>query len=594
MVPEIDLAWRRGIRPEPPIPVSDWADRNRILPPTSAEPGRWRTDRTPYLRAVMDALSTSSPYERVVLMKGAQTGGSEAGLNWLGYIIQNAPGIAMLVMPSLDMVRRNTTVRIDPLIEATPALRDLVSAPRSRDAGNSLFRKSFPGGQLVMTGANSAVGLRSTPVRYLFLDEVDGYPGDADGEGDPVDLAIQRTTTFRGRRKIYMVSTPTLKGHSRIEAAFLDSDRRYFHVPCQHCGDMAPIMWARIRWPEGQRDAAYLICEACGGVHHEHEKPRLMSAGEWRPTALGDGLTAGFHLSSLYSPWETWAEIAQEHARVAKDPARLQVWVNTKLGESWEDQAGDTVPADPLMARREDWGSDLAPGVAVLTAGVDVQGDRLEVQIVGWGRDEEAWVIDYRVLWGDPSGPRLWSDLDGVLNGAYGDLPVRAIAVDTGGHHTKMAYEFCRTRLARRIWAIKGRGGPGIPVWPRRPTRSNKAKIPLFIVGVDAVKDAVYARLKLTEPGPGAIHFPRRLDADYFRQLTAERVVTRFEKGRPIRSWQPKRDGERNEALDTFVYAHAALNGLISMGMRLNAEAEGLRAPRAMPVAKPIRSSWMA
>ncbi len=260
MVPEIDLAWRRGIRPEPPIPVSYWADRHRILPPTSAEPGRWRTDRTPYLRAVMDALSTSSPYERVVLMKGAQTGGSEAGLNWLGYIIQNAPGIAMLVMPSLDMVRRNTTVRIDPLIEATPALRDLVSAPRSPDAGNSLFRKSFPGGQLVMTGANSAVGLRSTPVRYLFLDEVDGYPGDADGEGDPVDLAIQRTTTFRGRRKIYMVSTPTLKGHSRIEAAYLDSDQRYFHVPCQQCGDMAPITWARIRWPEGQRDAAYLIC----------------------------------------------------------------------------------------------------------------------------------------------------------------------------------------------------------------------------------------------------------------------------------------------------------------------------------------------
>nr|WP_268876261.1 terminase gpA endonuclease subunit [Cereibacter ovatus] len=231
-----------------------------------------------------------------------------------------------------------------------------------------------------------------------------------------------------------------------------------------------------------------------------------------------------------------------------------------------------------------------------LTAGVDVQGDRIEVQIVGWGRDEEAWVIDYRVLWGDPSGPRLWSDLDVVLNGTWGDLPVRAVAVDTGGHHTKMAYEFCRTRLARRVWAIKGRGGPGIPVWPRRPTRSNKAKIPLFIVGVDAVKDAVYARLKLTEPGPGAIHFPRRLDADYFRQLTAERVVTRFERGRPIRSWQPKRDGERNEALDTFVYAHAALHGLISMGMRLNTEAAGPVSPpvtHGAPPTRAIRSAWM-
>jgi phage terminase large subunit GpA-like protein len=249
--------------------------------------------------------------------------------------------------------------------------------------------------------------------------------------------------------------------------------------------------------------------------------------------------------------------------------------------------------------------------VALLTAGVDVQGDRIEVQVVGWGRDEESWVVDYRILWGDPSGPRLWADLDTFLRTAYvhakavPDLAIRAVAVDTGGHHTKAAYEFCRTRLARRIWAIKGRGGPGVPVWPRRPTRTNKGKIPLFLVGVDAVKDAIYARLKLAEPGPGAVHFPRRLDADYFRQLTAERVVTRFEKGRPIRSWQPKRDGERNEALDTFVYATAALHGLITMGLRLNEEAEAMTvSPRrknesevyttiAQPVLQPVRSRWM-
>lgn len=232
------------------------------------------------------------------------------------------------------------------------------------------------------------------------------------------------------------------------------------------------------------------------------------------------------------------------------------------------------------MARREDCGEALPATVAVLTAGVGVQGDRIEVQILRWGCDEEAWVIDCRVLWGAPSGPRLWYDLDMVLQAPFLhpaglDLPVRAAAIDTSGHHTKMAYEFCRTRLARRIWAIKGRGGPGIPVWPCRPTRTNKGKIPLFIVGVDAVKDAVYARLRPTEPGPGAIHFPHRLDADHFRQLTAERVVTRFERGRPIRSWQPKRDGERNEALDIFVYAHAALHGLINMGLRLNEEVEG-------------------
>jgi len=605
---QVDWAWRKAIRPEPQIPVAEWADKNRMLPDTAAEPGRWRTSRTPYLREIMDALSTGNAFERVVMMKGAQTGGTEAGLNWLGYIIHNAPGLVMLVQPSLDMVRRNTVTRIDPLIGSSPVLRDLVATPRSRDAGNSLFRKSFPGGQLVMTGANSAIGLRSTPVRYLFLDEVDGYPGDADGEGDPVALAIQRTATFKGRRKVLMVSTPTLKGYSRIEAAFEESDQRYYHVPCLHCGDMAPITWARIRWPKDHREKAHLVCEECGGIHEEHDKATLMERGEWQATAKGDGLTAGFHLSALYSPWETWAEIAVEHGKVRKDPPRLQVWVNTKLGESWEDQAGDTVPADPLMARREDWGSDLPDAVAVLTAGVDVQGDRLELQVIGWGKDEESWVVDYRIIWGDPSGPRVWADLDMALQATYvhakvvPDLPIRAVCIDTGGHHTKASYEFCRTRLARRVWAIKGRGGMGVPVWPRRPTRSNKGKIPLFIVGVDAVKDALFARLKLVEPGPGFVHFDRDRDAEYFRQMTSERVVTRFLKGRPIRSWQPRREGERNEVLDTFVYAMAGLQGLISMGLRLNDEAEVMAAARsrgngASPPAKPtppvIRSVWM-
>jgi len=258
------------------------------------------------------------------------------------------------------------------------------------------------------------------------------------------------------------------------------------------------------------------------------------------------------------------------------------------------------------MDRRESWGADLPSGVAVLTAGVDIQGDRIELQVIGWGRDEEAWVIDYRVIWGDPAGPRVWADLDLALHATHAQgrgrdhVPIRAVGIDTGGHHTKAVYEFCRTRLARRIWAIKGRGGPGIPVWPRRPTRTNKGKIPLFIVGVDGVKDAVYARLKLTEPGPGFVHFPRSLDADYFRQLTAERIVTRFEKGRPIRSWQPKRDGERNEALDTFVYAQAALHGLISMGLRLNEKCHGtIAGPRIKGNAsddlqKVIPSPWLA
>jgi len=593
------LAWVRSliveaIRPERPIPVSEWADRHRILPPTAAEPGRWRTSRVPYLRDVMDCLSASAEFERVVLMKGIQIGATEAGLNWIGYIIDHAPGVVMLVMPSIEAVRRNSGVRIDPLIESCPVLRDKVVEPRSKEPGNSIFRKKFPSGELVMTGANSAVGLRSTPTRYLFLDEVDGYPGDADGEGDPVALAIGRAMTFKGLRKVFMASTPTLKGHSRIEAAYLESDQRRYYVPCRQCGAWSPIDWADIRWPEGERNLAHWACPACNCAHQEHEKPGLLAAGQWRPTAKGDGRTAGFHLSALYSPWLSWAEAAIEHGQVYRDPPRLQVWTNTVLGESWEDQAGEAVEPDPLMARREHWGLLLPAGVAVLTAGVDLQGDRIELQVVGWGRDEEAWIVDYRIIWGDPSGPKVWADLDSALYATYAhsravpDLSIRAVAVDTGGHHTKAAYEFCRTRLARRIWAIKGRGGPAIPVWPRRPSRSNKGKIPLFIVGVDAVKDALFARLKLSEPGPGTIHFGSDRDADYFRQLTAEKVVTRYERGRPIRMWQPKREGERNEALDTMVYATAALHGLITMGLRLNHEAAAVA---ALPEKSPDQKS---
>ena len=285
----------------------------------------------------------------------------------------------MLVMPSLDMVRRNTTVRIDPLIEATPALRDLVSAPRSRDAGNSLFRKSFPGGQLVMTGANSAVGLRSTPVRYLFRTRWTAIPAMPMARAIPSIWRSSAPPPSGAAQDLHGVHAHP-EGPFRIEAAFLDSDQRYFHVPCQHCGDMALITWARIRWPEGQRDAAYLVCDACGGVHHEHDKPRLLAAGEWRPTAPGDGRTAGFHLSSLYSRGRHGPRSRRKHARVAKrsrPPAGLG---QHQAGRVLGGPGGRHRPRRSADGRREDWGSDLAPAWPVLTAGVDVQGDRIEVQ----------------------------------------------------------------------------------------------------------------------------------------------------------------------------------------------------------------------
>ncbi|MBF0115658.1 MAG: phage terminase large subunit family protein [Magnetococcales bacterium] len=575
-----DQAYFQGLRPDPLLLVSQWADRHRVLASVaSSEPGFWRTTRTPYLREVMDCLSPSSPVERVVFMSGSQLGKTESGLNWLGYIIHQSPGPILMVQPTVEMAKTYSKQRLDPLIEASPVLRDLVREPRSRDSGNSIFLKEFYGGILRITGANSAAGLSSMPVRFLFLDEVDRYPGDVDGEGDPVALAIQRTVTF-ANRKVLIVSTPTIKGFSRIEAAYEESDQRRYWVPCPFCKQAQVLEWQQVQWPDGEREKAYYVCIHCGEIIREHHKGWMLEHGQWIAGASGDGNTVGFHLSSLYSPlgWVSWGQIAVEHGQVYRDPPRFKAWRNTKLGLSWEESA-EQLDGDDLMERREMFGPLLPPSVVILTAGVDVQDDRLEVEIVGWGRDEESWSIGYWVLWGDPASPAVWQDLENLLYRAFphsrqvSDHYVRAAAVDTGGHRSMEAYTFCRTRQERRIWAIKGFGGMGKPIWPRRSSRNNKGRVPHFMVGVDAAKESIYSRLRLKELGPGYCHFPLDRDAEWFRQLTAEKITTRYNKGRPIREWV-KKSHDRNEALDCRVYAMAALHGLISMGFQLSKEAD--------------------
>jgi phage terminase large subunit GpA-like protein len=446
-----------GLAPDPVLTVAEWADRHRVLSSVaSAEPGRWSTSRTPYLKEVMEALSVSRRVERVVLMKGGQLGGTETGLNWMGYVIHHVPGPMLFVQPTVEGAKRVSKQRVDALIEASPELSARVKDPRSRDSGNTILMKEFPGGVLALTGANSAVGLRSMPVRYLFLDEVDGYPGDADGEGDPVSLAVQRAATF-GNRKIFLCSTPTLKGFSRIEAAYLESDQRIFEVPCDHCGEFSRILWRDIKWPEGSLGEAAWHCPHCEYAHAEHRKPVLLAVGRWRATAVGDGRTWGFHLSSLYSPWLTWGEIATEHKAAKDDPVRLKVWVNTKLAETWEDRDGEKLDAEGLMERRESYGPAVPAQAAVLTCGVDVQDDRLELELVGWGRDEESWSVDYKILWGDPSDKTVWNDLEGYLSQRFphetleDGLRIDAACIDTGGHHTLAAYAFCRGRERKRI-----------------------------------------------------------------------------------------------------------------------------------------------
>ena len=345
-----------GARPEPLLTISAWADRYRILSQrASAEPGPWRTDRTPYLREIMDCLSPSSSVERVVFMKGAQIGATEAGNNWIGYVIHQSPGPMMAVQPTVEMAKRNSKQRVDPLIEESDVLRKLVSDPRSRDSGNTILSKDFPGGLLVMTGANSAVGLRSMAARYLFLDEVDAYPGDVEGEGDPVNLAIARTRTF-SRRKIFLCSTPKVTGISRIEAAYEESDQRRYWVPCPYCHEYQHLKFAQLRWPKGETEQAAYVCEHCGQAIQNHQKHWMLPRGEWRASAEGDGRTAGFHLSSLYSPvgWFCWADAAKQFEQAKKNPALLQVFVNTVLGETWALQ-GEAPEWQRLYERREDY-----------------------------------------------------------------------------------------------------------------------------------------------------------------------------------------------------------------------------------------------
>ena len=353
---EILRAWGSGLRPDPDLTVSQWADRHRMLSGrASAEPGRYRTVRTPYMREIMDRLSPGDPTQRIVFMKAAQVGATEAGNNWIGFAIHQAPGPMLAVQPTVELAKRNSRQRIDPLIDESPELRERVKPARSRDAGNTMLSKEFAGGILIMTGANSAVGLRSTPARYIFLDEVDAYPASADEEGDPVTLAEARTTTFSHRRKVFMVSTPTIRGLSRIEREFEASDQRRYFVPCPHCGTMQWLQFDRLRWAKGRPETATYHCEGCERPIAEHHKTEMLARGEWRATAVSrDPKAIGFHLSALYSPlgWKSWSDVAREWLAAQGSDETLRVARNTLLGETWV-ESGDAPEWQRLADRRE-------------------------------------------------------------------------------------------------------------------------------------------------------------------------------------------------------------------------------------------------
>jgi phage terminase large subunit GpA-like protein len=562
----LNEAARTSLKPPPKLTVSEWADRYRQLSSeSSAEAGRWSTSRAEYQRGMMDAVSDPN-IETVVLMTGAQIGKTELINNVVGFHIHQDPAPMLVVQPTLEMAQTWSKDRLAPAIRDTPVLSAKIKDPRSRDSGNTTLHKVFAGGHVTACGANSPSSLASRPCRLILCDEVDRYPASAGTEGDPVSLAKKRSTTF-WNRKIILVSTPTEKGHSRIEDAYGESDQRKFFVCCPDCGEEQVLRWANVRWDEGKPHTAAYTCQECGTLWSDPQRFRAIRYGKWKATAEGDGKTAGFHLSGLYSPWTPLEEAVRDFLASKRDPMRLKTWVNTFLGETWEDQ-GEQVDEHDLMERGEDWGGELPDEVLLLTAGIDVQDDRLEIEIVGWGRGEESWSIDYQTIYGDPSTADLWMQLDNLLQQKFvhpihGEMVLRAACIDSGGHYTQQVYNYCRVRAGRRIFAIKGIGGEGKPI-VGRPSKNNIGKINLFPVGVDTAKELIYSRLKIQTEGEGYCHFPKGRSTEYFLMLTAEKKVTKYFKGRPRREWTKIRT--RNEALDCRVYATAAL-GLLNVNL---------------------------
>lgn len=506
----------------------------------------------------MDACSDPEIRE-VVVMAGAQLGKSEAILNIIGYHIENDPSPILVLQPTVEMAQAFSKDRVaNGLIRSTPSLRDKVKDPRSRDSGNTTLHKLFPGGALTLVGANSAAGLASRPIRLVLCDECDRYPTSAGSEGDPIQLARKRAATF-WNRKIVMVSTPTNKGASRIEDAFEQSDQRHYHVPCKHCETYQPLRWANVQWTDDDPETAAYSCTHCGTLWSDAERRWSIRNGQWVADKPFNGV-AGFAINGLYSPWTPLSDGVRDFLSVRKNPEQLRVWTNTYLGETFEDQ-GETIDELSLSDRREEYGDLVPEEVIMLTAGCDVQDNRLEVTIVGWSRDFESYVIGHEVLYGDPSTPQLWQQLDSVIFKRYRtyddrDMVIRATAIDSGGHFTNSVYQYAKKNAGQGVFAIKGVGGEGKPI-VGRPSKNNIGRCNLFPVGVDTTKDLLFARMRIEEPGAGFIHFPSHLDDEYFRQLTAEKVVTRFHRGYKKRVFQKIR--ARNEALDCFVYAIAAL-----------------------------------
>lgn len=561
---DLAVAFADGLRPPPERTASQWADEFRVLSAkASAEPGRWRTSRTPYLREIMDVMSPQHPATHVDVMKGSQIGVTEGGNNVVGYYIHYEPCPILMVLPKEGVMRDVSKQRLTPMIESCPALAARVHQDNVED-------KHYPGGVFFLRTARSASGLASMPIRIVVLDEVDRFPVDVQDEGSPVKLAERRTATYGKRRKIMKISTPTIKGASAIESSYLESDQRRYFVPCPHCEHYQTIEWSQIKWERGRPETAYLECEACTEAIEEGHKTQMLDRGEWRATNPdAPDHHVGFHLSAFYSPagWYSWADAVRDFLEAKDDPVKLKVWVNTVPGETWE-LRGEVPDHQKLFDLREGYPIGTVPeGALLLTAGVDVQKDRLECEVVGWGPGRESWSVDHYIFEGDVRQQAVWQELEEVLEKDFphelgGSLRIKKVAVDSG-YATSDVYSWALRQDQSQVMVIKGSSRVDTLLAGRSKT---EAGVPLWTIGVDEAKSWLYGRLRLRpehdEDGdlvgypPGYCHFPEYSE-EYFKQLTAEKLVPGTDsKGFPKLTWVL--DRPRNEALDLRVYALAA------------------------------------
>lgn len=558
----------KAVSPPPVLTVSQWADRYRRLSAESAaEPGQWNTDRAPYQREIMD--SVNDPLvEEIVIMSSAQVGKTELLLNIIGYYIDYDPAPILVVHPTLKpMAEDFSKDRLAPMIRDTPALARKVRDVKAKSSGNTILHKAFPGGLVIIAGANSPSSLASRPIRIVLLDETDRYPPSAGTEGNPIKLAERRTANFWNKKKI-KVSTPTIKGISQIEKEYQSGTMEEWCVPCPCCGKYQPYEWNRVHFSD-----VTMECRYCG--EHISETDWKQGQGKFIAAHPERHRKRSFHLNALASPWTHWPEIIREWKEAHKelkenaDPNKMKIFINTVLGETWQER-GKSADDDSLLSRREIYKAELPEGVLALTAAVDVQDDRFEIEVVGWGRGYESWGIQYEKLYGDLDKEETWDKLGIWLDREFyfstgSSLLIALTCIDTGGHKTTGCYKFLKRmeKKGKRITGIKGFGreGIGIPLI-HKLSANNEYQVKVFILGVDSGKDIVVSRLSMTEEGPGYCHFPINADRGYdevvIKGLNSEQKVTEIKNGRAVVKWK-KKSGIRNEPFDLRVYNTAAV-----------------------------------